>query len=147
MLRRNFLGLGLSAIAVSVLNANILKDGAKAFSSNDVDGVLNGLYGKTDVIADDKAQLKVPDIAENGGAVPVTVSTSIENAKTLTLLIEKNPKPLAAVWEVGEGAIVKYSTRIKMKETGNVTLIVEDKDGKLHKTTKQVKVTVGGCGG
>ena len=147
MLRRNFLSLGLSAIAASALGANILKDGAKAFTSKDVNGVLEGLYGSSDVVSDDKAELKVPDIAENGGAVPVTVSTSIKNAKTLTLLIEKNPKPLAAVWEISEGAIVKYSTRIKMGQTGMVTLIVEDKDGKLHKTSKQVKVTVGGCGG
>lgn len=145
MLRRNF--LGLSVVALSSLGANILKDNAEAFSGLNTNDVLNGLYGTSSVISDEKAILKVPDIAENGGAVPVTVSTDIENAKTLTLLIDKNPKPLAAVWEVGHGAIAKYSTRIKMKETGMVTLIVEDKDGKLHKTSKQVKVTVGGCGG
>lgn len=147
MLRRNFLSLGLSAIAASALGANILETNAKAFDSKDVEGALNGLYGTSNVSSNDQVELKVPDIAENGGAVPVTVSTTIKDAKTMTLLIDKNPKPLAAVWEISEGGIAKFSTRIKMKETGNVTLIVSDKNEKLYKVTKQVKVTVGGCGG
>lgn len=147
MERRKFLGLGLSVIAVSAASADILKDGAGAFQQESVDGAIKGLFGKSETMADDKATLKVPDIAENGAAVPVTVETSIENPKTMAVLIEGNPHPLSVAWEVPAGTIPEFSTRIKMRKTGNVTLVVEAQDGKLYSATKQVKVTVGGCGG
>jgi len=151
MKRRNFLGLGFTTLAVAALqntsSANILAEHPKAFNATKGDDAVQGIYGTTDVMKDDKAVLKLPDIAENGAAVPVTVSTSIENAKTMAIIIDGNPHPLAAAWELSEGTIPKFSTRIKMKKTGNVRLIVEDANGKLHEAVKQVKVTVGGCGG
>lgn len=147
MERRKFLGLSFSAVAFSAANANILKEHPKAFDGKTTDSVLNGLYGTTEAMGDDKAKLKAPDIAENGAAVPVTVSTSLEDAKTMAILVDGNPRPLVAAWEIQPGTIPEFSTRIKMRKTADVTLIVEDASGKLHKTTKQVKVTVGGCGG
>jgi len=147
MERRKFLGFGLSAVAVTALQADILKDNAGAFKEKNVEGALKGLYGKTDTTSDDKAKLKAPDIAENGAAVPITVSTSIENPKTMAVLIDGNPQPLAVAWEIPEGTIPTFSTRIKMRKTGTVTLVVEDQAGMLHTSAKQVKVTVGGCGG
>ena len=147
MKRRKFLGLSLSAVAFSAANANILKEHPKAFDEKTADGVMNGLYGTTEAMGDGKAKLKAPDIAENGAAVPVTVSTSLENPKTMAIVVDGNPHPLVAAWDIQEGTIPEFSTRIKMRKTANVTLIVEDANGKLHKTTKQVKVTVGGCGG
>ena len=65
----------------------------------------------------------------------------------MAIIVDGNPHPLVVAWEVQEGTIPEFSTRIKMRKTADVTLIVEDSDGKLHKTTKHVKVTVGGCGG
>ena len=151
MKRRNFLGLGFATMAVTALqtvgSASIFSEHPKAFMAKTGDAALKDAYGTTSVIKDNKAKLKLPDIAENGGAVPVTVSTSLDNAKTMTLIIDGNPHPLAVTWELSEGTIPKFSTRIKMRKTGNVRLIVEDANGKLHVTTKQVKVTVGGCGG
>jgi len=147
MQRRKFLGLSLSAVAFSAANANMLKDHPKAFDEKTATGAINGLYGTTDSMDDGKAKLKVPDIAENGAAVPVTVSTTLENPKTMAIIVDGNPHPLVVAWEVQEGTIPEFSTRIKMRKTADVTLIVEDSNGKLHKTTKQVKVTVGGCGG
>jgi len=151
MKRRNFLGLGFTTMAVaalqSVSSASIFKDHPKAFMAKTGDEALKDAYGTTDVMKDDKVTLKLPDIAENGGAVPVTVSTSLTNAKNMTIIIEANPHPLAATWELTEGTIPKFSTRIKMRKTGNVRLVVEDANGKLHEAIKQVKVTVGGCGG
>ncbi len=151
MKRRKFIGLGFATMAVTALqtvgSANILKDHPKAFMDTKPEDAIKDIYGTTSVMKDDKASLKLPDIAENGGAVPVTVSTSLENAKTMTLIIDGNPHPLAVAWDLQEGTIPKFSTRIKMRKTGNVRLIVEDANGKLHEAIKQVKVTVGGCGG
>ena len=148
MKRRKFLGIGLSAVAIaSLAQANILKEHPKAFDEKSVDGAMKSLYGTSESMSDDKVKLKVPDIAENGAAVPVTVSTTLENPKTMAITVDGNPRPLVAAWEIQEGTIPEFSTRIKMRKTANVTLIVEDANGKLHTTTKQVKVTVGGCGG
>ncbi|MFK5882200.1 MAG: thiosulfate oxidation carrier protein SoxY [Sulfurospirillum sp.] len=151
MKRRNFLGLGFTTMAVAALqtisSANILKEHPAAFDATKGDAAIKGVYGTTTVVKDDKAVLKLPDIAENGGAVPVTVSTSLDNAKSMALIIDGNPRPLAVAWELQEGTIPKFSTRIKMRKTGKVRLIVEDANGKLHEAIKQVKVTVGGCGG
>lgn len=151
MERRKFIGFGFSAVTVAALGsaaqANILTDHPTAFASKNTDGAIKGLYGAATPTPDDKADLKVPDIAENGAAVPITVSSSLENVKTMAVLIDGNPNPLAVAWEVPAGTIPEFSTRIKMRQTGNVTLVVEDADGKLHTMTKQVKVTVGGCGG
>ena len=151
MKRRKFIGLGFATMAVtalqSVSSASIFSEHPKAFMAKTGDEALKDAYGTTNVMKDDKAMLKLPDIAENGGAVPVTVSTSLNNAKNMSLIIDGNPRPLAASWELTEGTIPKFSTRIKMRKTGKVRLIVEDANGKLHEAIKQVKVTVGGCGG
>jgi len=151
MQRRKFLGLGFSAVAVATLQsyskADLLKEHPMAFNEKTSAGAINSLYGSAKNMVDDKAKLKVPDIAENGAAVPVTVSSSLERVKTMAITVDGNPHPLVVAWEVPEGTIPKFSTRIKMRKTAKVTLIVEDMDGILHTTSKQVKVTVGGCGG
>ena len=148
MKRRKFLRLGLSAAVFStVASANILKEHPQAFDAKSIEGAMKGLYGTSESLNDGKAKLKVPDIAENGAAVPVTVSTTLQNPKTMVITVDGNPHPLVAAWEIKPGTIPKFSTRIKMRKTANVTLSVEDENGKLHSVTKQVKVTVGGCGG
>lgn len=151
MERRKFIGLGISAVAVAVVQtaskADLLKTNSKAFDDKTKESALKDLYGTATATQDDKVNLKVPAIAENGAAVPITVSTKISNPKTMSVIIDGNPRPLAAAWEIPEGTLPEFSTRIKMRKTSNVTLIVEDKDGKLYSMTKQVKVTVGGCGG
>ncbi len=152
MKRRKFLGLGFTSVAAIVTlqtigSASILSEHPAAFNATTGDAALKDAYGTTDVMKDDKVVLKLPDIAENGAAVPVTVSTTLSNAKTMTIIIDKNPRPLAVSWELTEGTIPKFSTRIKMRKTSNVRLIVEDANGKLHEAVKEVKVTVGGCGG
>jgi len=151
MKRRNFLGLGFTTLAVGALqtvaSASLLSEHPKAYTAKTADEAVKDLFGSSAVTKDDKAVLKLPDIAENGSAVPMTVSTSLTNAKTMTVFIDGNPRPLAVSWELQEGTIPKFSTRVKMRKTTNVRLIVEDANGKLHEAVKQVKVTVGGCGG
>jgi Predicted secreted protein len=88
----------------------------KAFMAKSSEEAIKDVYGSNAVAKDDKAVLKLPDIAENGSAVPVTVSTSLENAKTMTIFIDGNPHPLAVSWELQEGSIAKFSTRVKMRK-------------------------------
>ena len=150
MQRRNFIRMGgfiaLGALSPS-LYAGFLEDHAKAYAFKSAPEAMNDLYGKTKPMADSKVELKVPDIAENGSAVPVTISTTLPDAVEMSIFVEKNPYPLISVWEINENTIPEFSTRIRMGQTSNVTLVVKTKDGTLHTATKEVKVTVGGCGG
>ena len=118
----------------------------EAFSAKDVNGVLTGLFGSTDHAASDKIKIKAPDIAENGAVVPVSVTTDIAGAKSISIITEKNAQPMTASFELGPGTEGYVSTRIKMGKTSNVIAVVKA-DGKLHSSTKEVKVTIGGCGG
>lgn len=121
-------------------------DGAYPFKEKDMAKTLKalGVEGATES-ADIK--LKAPDVAENGAVVPITIDASaIAGADKLILLSEKNVTPLAAVIELKEGAVAFYSSRIKMGKTGKVIAIATAGD-KAFTTSKEVKVTIGGCGG
>ena len=86
-----------------------------------------------------------PDIAENGAVVPVAVTSRIANTQQISIIAEKNPRPLMATFDVSAGSEGYVSTRIKMGETSNVWAVVKA-DGKFFAAKKEVKVTVGGCG-
>lgn len=151
MERRKFLGIGFSAFAVAALtnvaSAAFVDDYQKGIKKEGTKEALKSVYGTSDTTESDKVELKVPDIAENGAAVPVTVSTSLPNVKTMSLIVEENPHPLIVAWEIPKRGIPEYSTRVRMGKTGNVKLVVETEDGKLYTANQEVKVTVGGCGG
>lgn len=156
MERRKFLGLGCSAAVAAVVatgvlptiaNADAKEDAAKAANAQKAKAEINKMFGTDSMTKSDKVGLKVPDIAENGMAVPVTVSTDIAGAKKMALYIDSNPEAYAASWTIPEGTVPEFSTRVKMGGTGMVTLVVEGPDGKLYESSKEVKVTVGGCGG
>ena len=117
-----------------------------AFEAKDINGALTGLFGSTDHSASDKIKIKAPDIAENGAVVPISVTTDIAGAKTISIITEKNQQPLTASFDLGTGTEGYVSTRIKMGKTSNVIAVVKA-DGKLHSASKEVKVTIGGCGG
>ena len=85
-------------------------------------------------------------IAENGAVVPITVTSSIAGVTAVSIIADKNPSPLAASFVLGEGANADVSTRIKMGKTGNVIALVQAGD-KVYSAKKEVKVTIGGCGG
>jgi sulfur-oxidizing protein SoxY len=88
-----------------------------------------------------------PDIAENGAVVPVGVSTSLPGAKRLLLLVEKNPSVLSAMFNVTDAVDANFSTRVKMGQSSNVYAVAMMADGKVLFAGKEVKVTLGGCGG
>lgn len=89
--------------------------------------------------------IKAPDIAENSAVVPVEVHCRIAGAQMISLFADNNPQPLIAQFVIGEGVEPYISTRIKMGDTGNIRVVVLA-SGKNYTATKEVKVTIGGCG-
>lgn len=88
-----------------------------------------------------------PDIAENGAVVPVGVSTALPGVKKLLVLVEKNPSVLSAMFDVSDAVDASFSTRVKMGQSSNVYAVAMMGDGKVLFAQKEVKVTLGGCGG
>lgn len=152
--RRVFLKGSLAASAAGLaVGAGLLSPRAvlaadypsAAFDATKMDGALNELFGTADAADSGDVSVKAPDIAENGAVVPVTVESSIADADKVAIFVSKNPTPLVASFDLS-GANPFVSTRIRMGETDNVTGVV-NAGGKLYKAAKEVKVTIGGCGG
>jgi len=117
-----------------------------AFEATDVNGVLNEVFGSTQHSASDAINVKAPDIAENGAVVPVTVSSDMSNVDMIAIMATGNNVPLTSTYMLSANAEPFVSTRIKMAKTADVIAVVKA-DGKLFSATKEVKVTIGGCGG
>lgn len=90
--------------------------------------------------------IEAPQIAENGAVVPIEVSSNIPGTTSLAVLIEKNPFPLAAKFNFKDGAMPYVKVNVRMGESSNVRVIAEA-GGKHFTAVKEVKVTIGGCGG
>ena len=88
-----------------------------------------------------------PDIAENGAVVPIGAATSLPGVKRLLILVEKNPSMLTAIFDVTDAIDANISTRVKMGQSSNVIAVAMMNDGKVLFAQKEVKVTLGGCGG
>lgn len=116
----------------------------KAFLSTDGGEALTELLGTDRTIPSDRITLKVPEIAENGAAVPVTISTTLENVQSISIVVRDNPRPLVASFELMSRALPEVSSRIKMAETSRVMAVVKTDSG-IYSTSKDVKVTIGGC--
>ena len=117
-----------------------------AFEATDVNGGVSALFGSSGMDKSDKIKIKAPDIAENGAVVPVSVTTSIDGVSSISIFADKNATPLTADFQLGPGTEGYVSTRIKMGKTANVIAVVKAGD-KLYSASKEVKVTIGGCGG
>jgi sulfur-oxidizing protein SoxY len=116
-----------------------------AFKQKGEADAIKSLYGKT-AEPSDKVKLDAPEIAENGAVVPISVSSSLPDVTSISILVAENPNALAASYKIPAGTLPSVANRIKMAKTTNVIAVVEA-GGKLYSTTKEVKVTVGGCGG
>ena len=117
-----------------------------AFEAKDVDGALNASLGSASHTASGEVTLKAPDIAENGAVVPITVSSDMSNVTAISIIAVANASPLTSTYTLSGGAEPFVSTRIKMAKTSEVLAVLKA-DGKLYSTSKEVKVTIGGCGG
>jgi sulfur-oxidizing protein SoxY len=116
-----------------------------AFKQKGEADAIKSLYGKT-AEPSDKVKLDAPEIAENGAVVPISVATTLADVTSISFLVSENPNALAASYIIPPGTIPSVANRLKMAKTSNVIAIVEA-GGKLYSATKEVKVTVGGCGG
>ncbi|MBR9827291.1 MAG: thiosulfate oxidation carrier protein SoxY [Oceanospirillales bacterium] len=135
--------MGLSLLMPRMAMAAWAKE---AFEAKEQNTAIKSLYGDAELTESAEVILDAPDIAENGAVVPVTVSTGMANVESMSIFIENNPSPLAAQFIIPEGTAADVSTRVRMGKTTNVTAVVKA-DGKLYSATKEVKVTIGGCGG
>jgi sulfur-oxidizing protein SoxY len=118
----------------------------EAFQARQVSDALKGIFGNDQTEPSDKIEVNAPDIAENGAVVPITISSDMPNIESIALIAEKNGTPLAATFNLGANADGFVSTRIKMGETSNIIAVVKA-NGKVYSRSKEVKVTIGGCGG
>jgi sulfur-oxidizing protein SoxY len=139
-------GLGVIAIsppaALAAANDKYPED---AFKQKNDKEAIRLLYGRT-AEPSDKIKLDAPEIAENGAVVPISVSTSLADVTSIAFVVPENPNVLAAYYKIPQGTLPNVANRLKMAKTSNVTVLVEA-GGKLFSATKEVKVTVGGCGG
>ena len=148
MERRKFLGLGLAAAALvpaSLSAVDFRKEKPDTFTAHNVADAIKGLYGDIKTVEGD-ISVKAPKIASNGGAIPVTIKSGLD-LKSIALFQDANPESAVAVFTIGEGMIVNYMTKIKMKGPGEITIIAEAKDGKFYKTSQKLDVALGGCEG
>lgn len=152
-LRRTVLkGAGGAGVVSVAMMAGLLKPGVSyaawnkaGFEAKEMGGALSAVDGNGAVASGD-ISVKAPDIAENGAVVPVEISSGIAGTTRIGIISEKNGFPLIADFKLMNGAEGYVSTRIKMGATSNVIAVVHA-GGKTYKAHKEVKVTIGGCGG
>jgi len=116
-----------------------------AFDAKDEAAVIGALFGKS-ATPSDKVKLEAPEIAENGAVVPITVSSDLPKVTRISVLVLENPYTLAAAYLIPDGTGASVSSRLKLAKTTKVVALVEAEGG-LFSAGKDVKVTVGGCGG
>jgi sulfur-oxidizing protein SoxY len=141
-----------AALAALLAGAGLLPEAAQAawtqaaFDAKSMADAVKALGGSAPAESKD-VTLTGPDIAENGAVVPVGVATSLPGAKRLLLLVEKNPTALAAVFDLTDAVEANINTRVKMAQSSNVFAVAMMADGKMLYAAKEIKVTLGGCGG
>jgi sulfur-oxidizing protein SoxY len=151
--RRMLQGSGGMAVLGIAMAAGLLKPGQAhaeawnkaAFDTKSLNDAVKALGGTPPVESKDII-INSPDIAENGAVVPFTISSNLPKSESIAVLIEKNPNILAANFEIPPGTDPWVNTRVKMGQTSRVIALVKS-DGKYYYNAKEVKVTLGGCGG
>ena len=121
-----------------------------AFDVKNLNDVVKALGGGLSTAAATESKdisfVNAPDIAENGAVVPIGATSKIPKTESIAILVEKNPSALSANFTIPDGTDPTISTRVKMSQTSNVYALVKA-DGKFFYAVKEVKVTLGGCGG
>ncbi len=138
---------GTMALGTSLLPSTVMADWPKmAFEATSVEDAMMALFDSAEVEETDKIIIDTPDIAENGAVVPVEITANLPNVKSITIIGEKNPVPLIGHFDFADNTEGWIKTRIKMGKTSNVIAVVKA-DGKVYAARREIKVTLGGCGG
>ena len=151
--RRKALKAGSSAGLLALLAAaGIVKPGLvfaqgmdAAFNTKTLQDTLRAL-GAQSPAASDAIVIKAPAIEENGAVVPITVESKLPGTESISFLVEKNPQPLAASFQIPAGTEGSVATRVKMGQSSDVYALVKA-DGKFYVAKQEIKITLGGCGG
>ena len=142
-------GAGVLALLIAAGIASprevLAQAGASAFEVKTLPEALKAL-GAQNPAASDAIQIKAPEIAENGAVVPVAVESRLPGTQSIALLVEKNPQPLTASFDIPAGTEPNVSTRVKTGQSSDVYALVKA-DGKFYMAKKEIKITLGGCGG
>jgi sulfur-oxidizing protein SoxY len=152
-IRRRVLRTGAGAAALAfMVGAGLVRPARAAewnkdafLGSKNLADVVKALGGGS-VAESRDIQITAPDIAENGMVVPVSVTSNLPRTQSIAILVEKNPNILSARFDIPEGTDAYVQTRVKMGQSSNVIVLVQA-DGKYYSAAKEVKVTLGGCGG
>jgi sulfur-oxidizing protein SoxY len=118
----------------------------EAFKAKSAADVAKALGAAAPVESKD-VTIGAPDIAENGAVVPLQAATTLPNVKRVLLLVEKNPAAMVAMFNVTDRVVADFKTRAKMGQSSDVYAVAITADGKAYYAKKEVKVTLGGCGG
>ncbi|MCG6970091.1 MAG: thiosulfate oxidation carrier protein SoxY [Gammaproteobacteria bacterium] len=147
--RRKFIqGAAAYGLAASFFLSNtaLAKWPSKLFSVDKKKDFIKEIFGDAAIEESALIQIKAPEIAENGAVVPVSVQSSLPNVESVSILVDQNPRPLAAQFVMRPANRSNIATRLKLAESSQVIAVVKS-DGKLYSSTKNIKVTIGGCGG
>ncbi len=144
--RRRFIQGLASLLVLGSLPFQLLARASKAFEAEKTSDVYKELFGDLPIVESSRIRLKIPDIAENGAVVPVSVSTDIPGAMAIHIIIDENPNPLSASFQLTDASAADISVRVKMGKSSMVRALVRTAD-KVYMKGQEVKVTIGGCGG
>ncbi len=161
MERRKFLSMTLGALALAVVPASVRaadfrKSNPAVWTTKNVmngtkvteEGVMSAikaLYGSNSLTMEG-VKLKAPDVASNGGAIPVDFSTQ-KDVKSIAVFQNANPEAAVLVIDVNKYSVNKYSIKIKMASSGTITIVAQGNGGKLYAAQKTLDVALGGCEG
>lgn len=150
MERRNFLSLGVFAAAAALIPATLSAEDYRktkptVWTSHSVEDAIAKMYG-TSAMIEKGVTVTSPDVAANGGAVPVDFSSDIA-AKSVAVFQDANPESAVCVFTLNENSVIDFALKIKMKQSGTITVVVEGRDGKLYSGKKTLSVALGGCEG
>lgn len=154
-LRRKLLKGGASATLLSpLLGSGLLTPttvlatewNKSAFTARNVGEALKA-YGAANAVESRDIIINAPEIAENGAKVEVEISSNLPNTRSLAIFADKNPMPLCASIDISGNALPYLRAQLKLAETTRIRAVAKSVDGKTHVAFREIKVTIGGCGG
>jgi len=150
MERRQFLNMTLGALALVAVPASVRaedfrKSKPTVWTAKSVEDAIQNLYG-SNALTMEGVKLTAPDVASNGGAIPVDFSTD-KDVKSISVFQDTNPEAAVLVVDVNKYSVNKYSIKIKMAKSGSITVVAQGTDGKLYAAKKTLDVALGGCEG
>ena len=146
-LKHNAVVAGLLASAGLLPAAAFAEFNKTAFEAKNLNDVLKAIAATGAPVESKDVTITAPDIAENGAVVPLSASTALPGVKRILILVEKNPSALVAIFNITDSIEANVSTRAKMAQSSDVYAVAVMNDGRALFAKKEVKVTLGGCGG